>query len=177
MKITFELEPADIKRFRRALARAREAVRSADESELVESARHTLDNLPIGEAPVYVRDRIQQVQRLITMLEDEAWALPRPLRNELLDVLVYFSDPEDLIPDHLPVIGLLDDAIMLELAVRQERDLLRAYDRFCELRRRLGPVPDEVEARKRWCAAVKRNRGRLLERVKTGRRKRLDRAS
>lgn len=172
VRISFELEPADIARFRRALAQIRATVRSADDAEIVESAKHTLDSLPIGDAPVFVRDRVKQVQRLITMLEDEAWALSARLRSDAVDVLVYFSDPEDMIPDRVPVIGLLDDAIVLELLLRQERDLLRAYDRFCVLRRRLGPAPDDPDARRRWCAALKRNRAQLLDRVRTGRRNR-----
>lgn len=171
VKIAFELEPADIERFRRALANARAAVRSADDTEIVESAKHTLDSLPIGDAPAFVRDRVKQVQRLITMLEDEAWALPAALRREAVDVLVYFSDPDDMIPDRVPVIGLLDDAIVLELLLRRERDLLRAYDRFCVLRDRLGPAPDEPAARRRWCGALKRNRSQLMDRIKAGRRK------
>jgi hypothetical protein len=75
MRITIELEPADIARFQHALERARAAVRSADECELVDSAKHTLDSLPLGNAPGFVRERIAQVQRLIVMLEDDTWAL------------------------------------------------------------------------------------------------------
>lgn len=163
MKITFELEPADIERFRLALSRARDTVRSADEGELVDSAKHTLDSLPLGNAPSYVREQLRQVQRLVLMLEDEAWALPPRFRTEVVSALVYFSDPEDLIPDSMPVIGLLDDAIMLEMLVRRERPLLRAYDRFCTFRERLGPIPDDLAARTRWCSKLTQQRHRLLE--------------
>ncbi|MCA1798391.1 MAG: DUF1232 domain-containing protein [Xanthomonadaceae bacterium] len=172
MKISFELEPADVERFREALTRTRDAVRSADDGDIVESAKHTLDGLLLGDAPTYVRDRIKQVQRLITMLEDDAWALPRHHRDEVITALVYFSDPHDMISDALPVIGMLDDAIMLELFLRQEADLLRAYDRFCEYRRTLGAVPDVLAARTEWCAALSRRRGQLLSRLDASRRRR-----
>lgn len=165
MKITFELEPADIARFRRALERAHDAVKSADEGDILDSAKHTLDSLPLGNAPVYIRDRIRQVQRLIAMLEDEAWALPPRFRLEVVKVLVYFSDPDDLIPDSLPVIGMLDDAIMLELLLRDEQDLLRAYDRFCNARRALGPVPHALEARTTWTRNLAARRSQLLTRL------------
>lgn len=172
MKVTFELEPADIARFRRALVRAREAVRSADEADIVESAKHTLDGLLLGDAPTYMRDRIKQVQRLVAMLEDDAWGLPQHYRDELVTALVYFSDPHDLIPDAVPVIGMLDDAIMLEMLLRQEADMLRAYARFCEYRRTLGAVPEDLAARTAWCAALKRRRSLLLSRLDGARRKR-----
>ena len=169
MKITFELEPADVERFQQALASARAAVRSADEGELIECAKHSLDRLPLGNAPLYVRDRLCQVQRLIAMLEDEEWALPPALRTEVLSALVYFSDPDDMIPDGLPVIGLLDDAIMLELLLREERDLLTAYDGFCAFRRTLGPLPDELGPRTAWCAKLKQERQRMIAPLKASR--------
>ncbi len=169
MKITFELEPADVERFQEALARARDAVRSADEGELIDCAKHSLDRMPLAAAPLYVRDRINQVQRLIAMLEDEEWALPPALRTEVLSALVYFSDPDDMIPDGLPVIGLLDDAIMLEMLLREERDLLAAYEGFCQFRRRLGLLPDKLDLRTTWCAKLKRERQRLLTPLKASR--------
>jgi len=134
MKITFELEQNDIDRFQQALARARRLVQSMDECDIVAAAKQSLDTLPIGTAPAYVRRQLTLVQRLILMLEDESWALPQGLREDLTETLVYFSDPEDLIPDDLSVIGLLDDAIMLELLLRRQRHVLEAYDDYCAYR-------------------------------------------
>src|SRR5687767_5393576 len=109
MRVTFELEPGDIERFHEALARAHELVRSADECDIVDAARHALARLATARAPGYVRKRLAQIERLIEMLEDEAWALPKAERQDVIESLVYFSDPEDLIPDDMAVIGLLDD--------------------------------------------------------------------
>lgn len=163
MKITFELSADDVARFRAALAAARDAVRSADESELIDCARHALDGMPLDGAPSYVRDRIREVQRLISMLEDEDWSLPPAFRREVLSALVYFSDPDDMIPDGLPVIGLLDDAIMLELLLREERDLLDAYAHFCSTRGHLGPLPDNLADRTDRLARLRDERQRLLQ--------------
>ena len=60
--------------------------------------------------------------------------MPDPERTEVLAALAYFGDPEDLIPDHLEVIGLLDDAVMLELLARRMRHVLDAYAQFCVFR-------------------------------------------
>jgi uncharacterized membrane protein YkvA (DUF1232 family) len=68
------------------------------------------------------------------MLEDDAWALPQPWREDVLVTLIYLGDPEDMIPDDAEVIGLLDDAIMLELLLRRQAPVIRAYDRFCASR-------------------------------------------
>ena len=121
VKITFELEPGDIERFHEALARAQRRVACAEECDIVDAARHALDTLPIAAAPGYIRRQIQEVAGLLDMLEDEAWALPQVERAQVLRLLAYFSDPEDLIPDDVAVIGLLDDAIMLELLMKRIR--------------------------------------------------------
>jgi uncharacterized membrane protein YkvA (DUF1232 family) len=130
MRITLELEPADIERFLCALARSHQLARDAEEIDVIAAAKQALNTLPIGNAPSYVRKRIGAVQRLILMLEDEAWALPQPERGQVLETLVYFSDPEDLIPDDIEVIGLLDDAIVLEILLRRLRHVMQAYTDF-----------------------------------------------
>jgi len=164
MRITLELEPADIDRFLCALERSHQLARDAEEIDVIAAAKQALNTLPIGNAPSYVRKRIGAVQRLILMLEDEAWALPQPERGQVLETLVYFSDPEDLIPDEIDVIGLLDDAIVLELLLRRHRHVLQAYTDFCQFRGSLvdtGPEAHHVNA-----ARLARKRGMLLSRMR-----------
>ena len=163
MRVTFELEPSDIARFHEALTRAQRMVRCADESDIVAAAKQALDQLAIGSTPNYVRKRVVQVQRLILMLEDEAWALPREERDDVVETLVYFSDPEDLIPDELSVIGLLDDAIMLELLLRRMCHVLQAYDDFCAHRRMLAEAGG---TRLDQARALAKKRATLQERMR-----------
>ena len=142
MRITFELEPSDIARFHEALERAERLARTMDECDIVETAKEALNALPIGGAPGYVRQRLVAVQRLILMLEDEEWALPVDERMQVLRTLVYFADPEDMIPDDVEVIGLLDDAIMLELLLRRIKHVMQAYEDFCAFRGQLDAPAD-----------------------------------
>ncbi|HZP67379.1 MAG TPA: YkvA family protein [Rudaea sp.] len=165
MRITLELEPADIERFLHALARSHHLALDADESDVLAAAKHALDTLPIGSAPAYVRKRVVVVQRLILMLEDEAWSLPRPERTRVLETLVYFSDPEDLIPDDIEVVGLLDDAIVLELLLRRQRHVLQAYTDFCEYRRSLGEAATAAD-RVALAAKLARRREMLVARMR-----------
>jgi uncharacterized membrane protein YkvA (DUF1232 family) len=166
MRITLELEPADIERFLAALARSHRLALAVDEIDVLAAAKHALDSLPIGSAPAYVRKRIVVVQRLILMLEDDAWALPVPERIRLLETLVYFSDPEDLIPDDIEVIGLLDDAIVLELLLRRQRHVLQAYADFCDYRRTLGPQAASAEIHHACAQKLARRREVLLARMR-----------
>jgi uncharacterized membrane protein YkvA (DUF1232 family) len=161
MRVTIELEPADVERFNDALERSRRIARDADETDILDAAKHALDSLPLATAPQYVRKRIGSVQTLISMLEDEAWALPQAHREEVLTALVYFSDPEDLIPDEIEVIGLLDDAIMLEVATRSLQPVLRAYAAFCRFREKSGPPPSDPASRHSYALRLARKRDSL----------------
>lgn len=163
MRITFELEPADIERFHAVLARARRTTLCADEVEVIDAAKYALDHLQVGTAPAYVRKRLIEVQRLIAMLEDEAWALPDPERADVVETLIYFSDPDDLIPDEIEVIGLLDDAIMLELLLRRLRHVRKAYADFCA--HRAGLAANGAE-RQQIARDLATRRANLLARVR-----------
>jgi hypothetical protein len=143
MRITLELEPADIERFTAAFQRVRSATRSIDEVDVIDAAKYALDHLETSNAPAYVRKRLVEVQRLIVMLEDACWALADPERSDVVETLAYFGDPDDLIPDHVEVVGLLDDAIMLELLLRRLRKVRRAYADFCAFRNALGNGTDD----------------------------------
>jgi hypothetical protein len=52
----------------------------------------------------------------------------------VVQALAYFAEPTDLIPDQLPALGFLDDAIMVELVVQDLRPEIEAYDDFCRFR-------------------------------------------
>jgi uncharacterized membrane protein YkvA (DUF1232 family) len=147
VKIIFELEPADIARLDAALDRARERVECADEIDIVDAARASLERYMQANLPSYVRRQFGAVQHLIEMLEDEAWALPGRERDAILRTLVYFSDPEDLIPDDEEVVGLLDDAIMLAFILRRLKPVLAAYDEYLAFRSTLGATPRDCAGR------------------------------
>jgi uncharacterized membrane protein YkvA (DUF1232 family) len=170
MRITFELESADIERFQAAFDRSRRLAMDAEEVDIIDAAKHALDTLCIGTMPSYVRKRLVHVQRVILMLEDDDWGLPVPERVDALAALAYFGDPEDLIPDHIEVIGLLDDAIVLELLARRMRHVLDAYSLFCAFRMTLAAAGDATQRTQRACALAERRA--LLMQVLQSRRKR-----
>jgi uncharacterized membrane protein YkvA (DUF1232 family) len=124
-----------------------------------------------GTAPAYVRKRLVEVQRLILMLEDEAWALSDPERSDVIETLAYFSDPDDLIPDDVEVIGLLDDAIMLELLLRRLRGVLSAYAEFCAFRATLAAMPPEPGRRHAHARQLAEQRIKLQARMRRARRR------
>jgi len=70
-------------------------------------------------------------------------AVARLERGRVLDGLAYVADVQDLVPDDVPVLGLVDDAIMLELLLRELQHELDAYEEFDEYRRDEAPRRDK----------------------------------
>jgi uncharacterized membrane protein YkvA (DUF1232 family) len=135
MKLAFELSDRDLLYFREALRQSREAVRDAEEQEIVEAIRHVLNEIRSNEPlPDFVAERIPSLETMIEMLADSDWQLPNSDRERLLAMFVYFSDPEDLLPDDVPVIGYLDDVIIIELIMLELRHVRDAYDDFRKFR-------------------------------------------
>ena len=135
MRFSIDLSDRDLKFFRKALKKSRDAVRHAEEADIVEAIGQVLEEIKSEQPlPDFVEKRIPQLESLIRMLRDEEWALPINEREMLLATFVYFGDPEDIVPDHIPVIGFLDDVIMIELTVRELQHVREAYEDFCEYR-------------------------------------------
>jgi uncharacterized membrane protein YkvA (DUF1232 family) len=136
LRISFELSANDVKYFRAAMRKARHTVRDAEESDIIDAGRALFANVGLVNVPAYVRERIDRLQAMVEALEDPEWTISADERERILAALVYFCDPEDLIPDDIPGLGFLDDAIMVELAFRELKHEIEAYQDFREYRRK-----------------------------------------
>ena len=165
MRVSFEISDKDIGHFRECMKRARDAVKDADESEIIDAARGMFDEIRGTRAPAFIKDRVHRLESMTHMLQDEEWQMPDGPRDRVLRALVYFCDPEDLIPDSIPGIGYLDDAIMIELVLRELKHEIEAYDDFDKYRKsynkRFKFGRDATTRAKRLAG----RRDKLLERV------------
>ena len=166
LKLSFELSDRDLRYFRKALRQSRDAVRDAEEQEIIDAVRHVLEEIRRNEPlPDFVSERIPELELLIQMLLDDDWQLPTRERERLLAMFVYFSDPEDIMPDSIPVIGYLDDVIIIELIMRELQHVREAYDDFRRFRRdfekRVGKSIDGAIRRDR----IDRRRQQLHQRM------------
>ena len=134
LRITIDLEDSDLDHFRLIMKEARKAAGRASEDEIVVSAEDLLGEVRKGKVPGYIQERLEKLRVLVDMLRDSEWQLPDEEKMRVINALAYFAEPEDLIPDHIPGLGFLDDAIMVELVVRELRHEIQAYQDFCEFR-------------------------------------------
>lgn len=163
MRVTFEISDKDLRHFRECMQKARNAVRDADESDIIDAARGLFEEVAGANAPAFIRERVAQLEAMVGMLTDEDWAMPEPGRGRVLCALVYFCDPEDLIPDSIPGIGYLDDAIMIELVFRELKHEIEGYRDFVAFRDNFATkLRGSGEARK---ARLANKRGKLLDRI------------
>jgi len=150
MKVSFELSPKDMRYFRERLKEARGSVSPEDEAEVLDSAAELVADAVEAEPPEFVVERLQKLEQLVEMLRDTEWRLEGRDRVRILDALAYFVDPDDLIPDKIPGLGYLDDAIMVELVVQELKHEIKAYEDFCAFRgtQPRAADPEKVEARR-----------------------------
>jgi uncharacterized membrane protein YkvA (DUF1232 family) len=132
--ISFTLSDRDLAHFAQGIDVAGRAAGQLDAGAIIGSAHKLLDSATQTELPDFVRSRLQRLQLLIAMVEDAGFALPDEERRRVLAALTYFADPDDAIPDSVPVLGYLDDAIMIELCVRELHHELEAYEDFRDWR-------------------------------------------
>lgn len=148
MRIVLDLSENDLKHFRNLAQQAMDASQKASPEQIIAGAHKLLKEVEDSDASDFIRERLQQIAVLTDMLADEGWGMQEVGRKRVLTALAYFNQPEDLIPDHLPGIGFLDDAIMVELLSRELKPEMDAYKDFVQYReteaRRLGKAPEEL---------------------------------
>jgi uncharacterized membrane protein YkvA (DUF1232 family) len=148
ISLNFELSDNDLKHFHDAMDAARKAAAGKSDDEVVNCSVKLLEDARGAQVPDFIRERLLRLDDMIAMVRDVGWALEESDRQRVISALVYFCDPQDVIPDHVQVLGFLDDAVMIELCVRDLKHELDAYDDFCEFRQReadsRGIAPDKV---------------------------------
>jgi uncharacterized membrane protein YkvA (DUF1232 family) len=165
MKISLELGDADLRYFRERLRAVRSGPHATDEKVVIAGARELVARVLAAETPEFVRGRIEKLGLLVRMLEDAEWRLEGDDRTRVLEALAYFVDPDDLIPDRIPGLGYLDDAIMVELVVGELRHEIEAYEAFCAFRSERPADRDALEAsRLRLQSRMRRRRRHDVER-------------
>ena len=155
-EVTFELKESDLEHFRGVMRKAQDGAKSLTEQVILANAKALIQDVK-GNVPAFVAERIQKLVTLIAMIEDSEWKIPDDERKDVLSALAYFSDPEDLVPDDIPVLGFLDDAIMIELVAEDLKHDIEAFDEFCAYRlREKDRAGDETITRDDWLSAKRR---------------------
>ncbi len=168
LEVTFELSDKDLDFLCSKAAVAYGRTLCLDEDALIATTRDAFMCMQHSDAPRFVTERADKLKLLIEMLEDQAWLLTGEDRERVVKAIAYFAEPDDLIPDAIPGLGFLDDAIMIELVVRELEHEIEAYEDFCVAVARGYKAEGEMSSHD-WLA-IKREE--LHERMQRRRRRR-----
>jgi len=171
LAITIELGDADLSHFVDAMKTAQQEAKNLSAKEITDAANKLLEDGGSGKLPGFIAERLSKIGSMTAMVNDEGFGMETEDRQRVLACLTYFANPKDLIPDNVPVLGFLDDAIMIELVVRELQHEVEAYDDFVAYRedeaRRRGVDPATLKTeRVEWAEA---RRVELLSRMKSRR--------
>jgi uncharacterized membrane protein YkvA (DUF1232 family) len=155
ISLTIELSDQDIESLSKAAKSTAQASDKASIEAATSAASKLIDEAEKGEVPKFIAERLHKLDEMIAMVRDEGWAMGAEDQQHVLSALAYFIDPNDIIADSTPVIGFLDDAIMIEISAVELAPELSAYAEFCDFRQneaeRRGLDPATV-GRAEWLA-------------------------
>jgi len=156
IEVTFELQDSDLEYFKDVMQKAKASGSSLSESQVLSNAKSLSEQLS-DQVPAFVQERLKKLNSLIAMIEDSEWQIPEEEKVDVISALTYFSDPEDIVPDDIPVLGYLDDAIMIELVARELNDDIEAFEEFCAYREREeARNGEQTVTREDWLGAKRR---------------------
>jgi uncharacterized membrane protein YkvA (DUF1232 family) len=166
IKLTVEISDEDLDYYRSVLERCALQGAAHDESETIRNARARLGTARSSGISGGVRKRLEDLAALIAMLEDHEWGLEGDDRQRILSVMRYFSNEIDVIPDDVPGLGYVDDALMIELILRELRHDLEGYRDFCAYREKQEQIRGERGnlTREKWLADKRKQMFLRIER-------------
>lgn len=111
---------------------------------------HWLLALPEAEARAVLDERLVRIDELRAMIADPDWDCDPPDRARVSKLLAYLDQTDNLIPDRIPLLGKLDDVLLLELAWPALAAEVDEYQDFCQYRSSEHPPGNGSHQRAAW---------------------------
>lgn len=139
-----------LRRFNECAARVAPGTPALTSPQIVGAARRLSRAVGNGHESRFIRTRMRRVGEMRALLGDHAWTCEPHLRERMRELVAYVDSTTGLIPCHVAVIGGLDYALLVDLAMEGLRGELDEYADFCRYRAgeaaRLGVAPTAVQA-------------------------------
>ncbi len=104
--------------------------KNIDASKVIVNAKESLSKFQKQPQDTFVVEHMETLEKMIDMLSNKQWKTSEPDRQFILSALQYFTQEDDLIPDDIPKIGLLDDCIMIDIVEKEIKQKLLAYKEY-----------------------------------------------
>ena len=152
-----------IGQFNHALHEVSAQAPSVHADQVVSLARW-LQALPADIAVATINERIARIEQLRRLLSDTDWNVEPAFAQRARKLLDYLQHFNDLIPDDVPLVGHLDDALMVELSWEAFADEVQDFLDFCRFRSEQQPRGSAPERRAAWETACLAEANALLQR-------------
>ena len=134
-KVSFNLDADDVNYFRKLFRLARANAATVDEDEIINAANDLVKSVRAKKGtPNFIVEAVAALEDLAEIIHDADYRPPKNVRNQVLGALAYFANPDDLIHDDIPVLGFLDDAIMIKFVDEEFKHELWAFRKFSKFR-------------------------------------------
>lgn len=104
------------------------------ETKDIEEAKEKITSIHQDSNDPYVSDQMASLELMIAMSEDSTWQLTDGNKKQINATIRYFVDDSDIIPDHIPGIGYVDDCIVIDNTMDVIEDDMLEYKDFCRTR-------------------------------------------
>jgi hypothetical protein len=164
----YELEPQRLERFNQALRDLSPEAPAMTLDQIASAAHRALQRHSGGGTPPFVQSRMDALQRLEALAGDGGFEPSPELCRQVRVLQAYRIDDMDLIPDHIAIVGLLDDAVLVDVALQLLHDELADYEDFCRFRKVAAEFAgiDEGETgltRGQWLEAIQQAQASLAK--------------
>jgi uncharacterized membrane protein YkvA (DUF1232 family) len=164
----YELEPHRLERFNQALHDISPEAPAMTMDQIASAAKRALQKHADGGTPPFVQSRMDALQRLETLAGDGDFEPSLELRRQVHILQAYRLEDADLIPDDLAVVGLLDDAVLIDVALQLLHDEIADYENFCRFRKLAAELVGIAESatgltRRHWLEANEQARVSLAK--------------
>ena len=103
LQISIDLSESDLQFFVDAAKRAQEKAANLSEQQITTAASQLLVDSAGKSVPEFIRARLTKLEAMINMVGDAGWAMSDEDRKRVVSALAYFAEPDDVIPDNVPV--------------------------------------------------------------------------
>ena len=130
----YSLTPADLDRFNDLLLRLGRRQAPLARDQVATAARQLCDDSQLAVEPPSIRERMGRLEAAALMVDDPDWTSATEAADTARLVIEYARASDGLIPDWVPTVGRLDDAIVLDTAWPRLAGEIQGYLDFCRAR-------------------------------------------